>query len=1274
MGARVLKWAALGGLTLLLLVAAVAGIAGFLIGTPEGLNLVLEKGRGFIPGELTVGKIEGGLLGHLVLKKVSYRQGALEISADEFSLVWAPAELFHGRLHVKDMRAAGVCFVQGEERARPREKEATGPLNLPDIALPLSVALDNVEIKGIRAGGRKGQEGPLEINRVVLRAFFDDSGLALSNFEFFMPELTFHSSGRLIPHGEYPLDITMDWSADLPDPEIKVRGRGTLAGDMKKLKLLQILQGDIASEISAEILSLLDDLKWKAKFQVSHVSNRLFERFGVLSGDEALRAEAALSARGDLKQAALSAAIRLAPGREKVHARDGNFTLAGKGLLKAEKEHPAQEETFRKINPGVMELDANATVDLSSMKFRATGRWQDIRWPLSGIPSYVSDNGLFAVEGTPDDYMFSLSAGVNGTDIPYVRLEMKGTGTSDRAQIQRADARLLGGQVSLKGTAGWKPFLWWKAHAQAQDLNPGLKYPDWPGNLAFELESQGKFQGGIPDIQVELVRLGGMLRKRRVNGRASASFLADELNIKGLKFWCGRSELEIQGLAGSKWDLSWKASVPDMADLFPDGRGSLHGSGRLFGNGPLPSARGRLGIRNFSLLDLGCRKLSSDFTLSADNSGPLFLELKGHGISASGQDISDLSVQLRGTLSKHKLAAHAAGSLGKISLEADEASFDIKTRKWKGVLAGLELDLEEFGRWQLQEPVEMAVSPEDVQVSRLCLKDLEASLCLEGHWLKKQGGLASFSLKNLSLERFRPFLNADITELQGRLDADLHADLGRVPTGRLDLSLSPGFITYRVDASRQVRVSYRGGKVEARLDEKMLSADLDLGMGKNGLNASIVLSRKSLENDIRKTPLRGRVKLDARELGLMTAFFPSVTEKEGIFTADFTLGGLISDPDVKGSARLKISGLDVPLAGIHIDETLLEIFAEKARNIRVKGSLKSGEDLINIAGSINTDARKGWPARLEIKGNNFKIIDIPDALVRISPDLRLSYSENAGVVAQGLLVIPEAEITPQEMPEGVEKPSEDVVIVSTENPHGRKTSVPLRANIEIELKDKVHFRGFGLDCHVVGRLTVSVIPGKRPVGHGELRIKDGTFHIYGHDLEIKKGIISYAGGPLDNPGINLLAVRDVGGQPVGVRVIGSASAIKVSGYSADPSISSEDALTMLITGKTKNDPGFEKAARNTAAIAGADLAAKEFLAFTGLDHLDVKGSGENSSETRIFAGQDVTERLTLGVEAGTGDEGTQIVARYHLWKGLEFEMKSGDDKSEMSLLYTIEIK
>jgi autotransporter translocation and assembly factor TamB len=113
---------------------------------------------------------------------------------------------------------------------------------------------------------------------------------------------------------------------------------------------------------------------------------------------------------------------------------------------------------------------------------------------------------------------------------------------------------------------------------------------------------------------------------------------------------------------------------------------------------------------------------------------------------------------------------------------------------------------------------------------------------------------------------------------------------------------------------------------------------------------------------------------------------------------------------------------------------------------------------------------------------------------------------------------------------------------------------------------------------------------------------------------------------------------------------------------------------MLITGKSKHDPGFSQAAANTATVAGADLLAQQLRGYTGLDYLNVKAAGENASETRVFAGKDVGDRLVVGIEAGTDEDGTQFVARYRLWKGLEVEVKSGAARSGVSLMYTIELR
>ncbi len=1278
MGRRILKWTLWSCLSLLLLlvVLLVTG-AGYLAGTPSGLRFLIDRGRSAITGELSVGDIQGGLFGHLCLRDVRYSDRVLSVKVDMLVLDWVPAELLHHRFHVRLLKVDGVHYkgLQQSEEKGP-EKKASGPFALPDITLPVAVILDDVQVNGVHVA-QKSASKPVEIDRLALTASFDNAGLTLSDLEFLMPGISFHLKGRLDPVGAYPLDFRMRWSASFKGKlAVAVEGRGRLEGDLRQLSFTHSVKGDVDAELEVHASDVLGKLGWDANVALQHVSPNLLalsEAMPVLKG---VRPQLDISAKGDMKHANVTLSCLVLPAK----LQPSSDTTQSASLSRRDRSEgdasPVQGPQYGPVGTpaGVMEFEVKAGVIFDPMKFDVSGHWKGVQWPLSGPPQYVSEKGTFSASGTPSHYVFSLDAKANGRDIPDVGVEARGSGTEKDIDLDTLHAKLLGGVVDVKARVGWKPCVTWQAAVTAADIDPSIYAPDWLGAIGLDLESTGSLKEKKPELDVSIKSLHGTLRGRRLVGQGTVHMAGGDVDVQGLKLGLGTALVNVQGVVGRKWDLDWSASVPDVSELLPDGHGTIMSSGHLSGTPSAPAVVGMAEVRDFRFSGTECRQLHADFSLFRDESVASSLKVRAAGLASAGQTIEKASLDLDGTLSSHELKVSAVHEAVTLDMQAEHGRYDIKNKDWSGVLSMLSLHSKDFGDWNLAQPVNLDLSPAKTKVARLCMEDGRASVCMQADWLKHGSGSVTASLQGITLDRFMQFMPPDITGLTGEINADLKADLGKRPVATLSLSLSPGAMTYVMDKTRQVRVEYQGGQVDALLGDRQLSADVRLSMGENGVNAHVEIPRPPLEKDVNTAPLSGDIKLKVRELGLITAFVPAVKETEGSLDADFRLGGSIGDPCVEGTAVLNMAGPDIPMIGLDLDETRFEIRADSNRRLEIKGRLKSGKDSLNIAGSALLDPAQGWPAHIELTGSNFMVVNIPDAMVRISPDVKVDYSGKAGVKVRGEVKVPEAGITPQEIPSGVKKPSEDVVIVSHENPSGYKQGLPVDADITVNLLDNVHIKGFGLNCYVTGKMTVVMLPGKQPAAHGELRISKGTFRFYGHDLTIERGIISYAGGRIDNPGINFLAVRDVGGIPVGVQVTGYVSDLDISGYATDPSISSSDALTMLITGKSKNDPGFSEAAANTAAIAGADMLAQQLKSYTGMDHLDVSGAGENSSETRVFAGKDITKNLTVGVEAGTDDDGTMFVARYHLWKGLDLEMKSGAARSGMNVLYTITFK
>lgn len=1265
----ILKWLAGVCLTLILLLVLALGGVGFIAGTPAGLKFVLKHAKGGIPGELSIGEIEGGLLGHLVLKDVIYRDSALAVGVDLLCLDWVPDALFKKVFHIKLLQIDGVRYEQLKAGEKAPDEKQAGSLELPDITLPVAIRLDDVQVNGVKVI-QKNSDKPLEISRFFLSAGFDTQGLDLSTFEFLMPGVSLRIDGKLAPRGVYPLDFNTSWKFQpRGEPAINLVGEGGISGDLKRLTLRQNISGDVAAELLVHAADVLGELHWDAGVKVSRVAQGLLASVEAVPELKNIRPTLNLDAKGDLKHAQASLGIEI--------VSENNSKIADNASLKT--DDTTADDAQKPLSsvagaPEVAQVTLDGNVIFDTLKFAASGNWSGLKWPLAGPPLVVSESGEFGASGMPDKYIFTLKTTARGRDIPEMDIEVDGNGTSESVKLDKLHVELLDGSLDVEAEASWKPQVSWNALVSASNINPGVMAQDFPGSLSLKIDTKGKIEKDCPVLELNIDSFGGTLRDKEVSGEGQILMSGGQVTVNGLDLLFGGAELDVKGSAGSKGlDLAWNANVPDLSGLLPDGGGNIKISGQLSGTPSRPAVAGFARIRDFSYAASSCSMLDANFSLSLDEKTNSSLKLRASGLESGGQEISELSADLNGSLSDHEICVSAVHEAVTFTLKAEHGKFDQQKKAWSGMLSALGFDTADFGNWSLARSVNLELSPEEAQVPRLCLQDGTASVCANAHWLKKGDGTARAEIRGISFKRFSQFLPPSVTELSGEINADLHAGLGAVPTADAKIAISPGVVECLVAKNRKVRLEYQGGSIDASIDKKEVSANVNLQMGDNGIDASVNIPRAMLEEDIKRAPLDGNVNVEVRALGLVSAFVPEIQDTEGSLTARLNIGGVVGDPRINGKAMLEMAGPDVPMAGLDIDETLFDVVADSATGLKITGHVKSGQDSLNVKGNVLLDAAKGWPAHVELTGNNFMILNIPDATVRISPALNINYAGKDGVKVRGEVTVPEAEITPRQIPAGVEKPSGDVVIVSKDNPQGKK-GMPIDAEVTLNLLDLVHFQGFGLDCHITGSVTVVVLPGKEPVAHGELKIKDGTFRFYGHDLTIEKGIISYAGGRLDNPGVNLIAVRDVQDTPVGVRVTGYVTDLDVSGYSTDPSISSQDAITMLITGKTKNDPGFSEAAANTAVIAGADLMAQQLKNYTGLDHLDVKGAGENSSETRVFAGKDVTEDLTVGVEAGTDDDGTMFVARYHLWKGLDLEMKSGAAKSGAGLVYTITFK
>ncbi|HIE54025.1 MAG TPA: hypothetical protein EYP90_02390 [Chromatiaceae bacterium] len=288
---------------------------------------------------------------------------------------------------------------------------------------------------------------------------------------------------------------------------------------------------------------------------------------------------------------------------------------------------------------------------------------------------------------------------------------------------------------------------------------------------------------------------------------------------------------------------------------------------------------------------------------------------------------------------------------------------------------------------------------------------------------------------------------------------------------------------------------------------------------------------------------------------------------------------------------------------------------------------------MNLDGVVTLDAARGWPVRITLKGDNFQLVNLPEAQVIVSTELTLESTRELTRV-RGKLHVPTAIVEIHDLPPGSRDVSSDTVILGEEEGIGEEVATKLDAEVVVTLGERVHFSGFGLNVDLDGKLTLKMKGGKSPLANGELKILAGSYRAYGQDLTIDKGRISWAGGHIANPILRLQASRKIGQTVVGVRVSGTARKPEFTAFSSDPDITEKEAVSMLLTGQ----------------------------------------KGDDLSQASIYAGRQITPDLSVGVNLGGGDRGTEFVTRYRLRDKIMLEGTSSAKKSGASINYTFEIE
>ncbi|MEW6429052.1 MAG: translocation/assembly module TamB domain-containing protein [Thermodesulfobacteriota bacterium] len=536
----------------------------------------------------------------------------------------------------------------------------------------------------------------------------------------------------------------------------------------------------------------------------------------------------------------------------------------------------------------------------------------------------------------------------------------------------------------------------------------------------------------------------------------------------------------------------------------------------------------------------------------------------------------------------------------------------------------------------------------------------------------------SLDWKNLPVEKL-PIPSPPEAEVSGRWQGSLQLswpgpDLPFTVGGRS--WIEEGELLWE---SKEGEVSASLRKAEARIDwrDETAGAAIDILLAEEGRlqgRLSVVLPARwpvSLRNDL---PLDGDFSFAFGEFGVATVLFPGmVDEVRGKLSGEIAVGGVLALPSLSGRFALEKAGGVVPDAGLRIEDLELQGRFTENRLTLEELRLKSGGGELVGSGSL---ALAGWlPERwsFDVKGDRVLLVDLPEWTMRISPDLHLA-GNAAGTKVTGVIAVPEMLLTGIESPPVAASP--DVVLVGeAEKENGRGGGPELAVDAKITLGDSVVVKAQGLDARLEGEVTVRSDDKGRYTGQGEIRIAKGQYAAYGLRLPISRGRLIFAGGPVEEPLIDVLAERSVGEVKAGMQIGGTPRNPRMKLVST-PAMPDTDILSYLVLGRPIGKSAGQEGALMMAASAlmarGESAALQEQLKrHLGIDVLQVENGGGTVEESMVTIGKYLTPDLYLSFGQSLFSPVSLATLRYRMTDRWELESQVGT-VSGVDLSYRLE--
>jgi len=463
-------------------------------------------------------------------------------------------------------------------------------------------------------------------------------------------------------------------------------------------------------------------------------------------------------------------------------------------------------------------------------------------------------------------------------------------------------------------------------------------------------------------------------------------------------------------------------------------------------------------------------------------------------------------------------------------------------------------------------------------------------------------------------------------------------------------------------------------------------------------------------------PWSANLKTEIADLRWVSGLIGESWQSQGRFNGELKVSGTPEQPVYSGQFRGQQLALRLPEQGLNLANGELSIDLDnnflRVRQLGFDSLLQAMPQALRRATGERTRSLTEKPGRLEVKGemqidralgaesasldvrmDRFGAWQRPDQWILVSGNGRLAW--RGGTL--GMLIV-RGQLTAdagywQLAPPGAPRLSDDVVI---KRPGTEKAAPGLRPNLDLDvatdLGEALYFSGAGLSSRLTGEVRLRASGSDLPRASGTIRAVEGRYEAYGQQLSVERGILTFQ-GLLDNPALDVRAVRQGLSVEPGVQIVGSAQKPVVKLVS-DPELPEAEKLSWLVLGHGPEQVGSGDAATLLSAASGllgnnSGGVVQQLKKNFGIDELGVRqgqigdtgrrptsrvvsgGDASGATGEQIFtAGKRLSSNVLLSYEQALGKVESIVKLTVNLSRRVSLVGRAGSDNA-LDVFYTL---